>query len=68
MYANRIRELRQRRGISSTELAYRSGLSTTTLWRLERGEQQPPLGTARSIAEILSATIDEVFPAEAVAS
>lgn len=68
MYANRIRELRQSRAVSATEIAFRAGCSITTLWRYERGEAQPPLAVARAIARVLDATVDEVFPPEAVAA
>lgn len=62
MYANQIRELRQTRGIPPTELAYRTGLSTSTLFAYERGEREPSLGVARAIARVLNAPVDDVFP------
>jgi transcriptional regulator with XRE-family HTH domain len=66
MYANHIRVLRRERGLSATEVAYRAGCGVGMLWRYERGEVEPPLGTARAIARVLEATLDEAFPPASV--
>lgn len=47
-----------------TELAWRIGKSTTTVFRYERGDAQPPLPTAQRIADVLDSTLDELFPVE----
>jgi DNA-binding XRE family transcriptional regulator len=64
MVANNIRRMREARSMEATELAWRIGRSTTTLWRYETGDAQPPLPTARKIASVLGTTLDELFPIE----
>lgn len=54
--------MRRARGMAPTELAWRIGRSTTTLWRYETGVVQPDLATARLIARVLESTVDELFP------
>lgn len=62
MFANHMRRIRDERGITPTELAFRVGKSAATILRYERGEAQPSLAMARRIAGVLEASVDEVFP------
>ena len=48
--ADRIYELRDRRGWSQVELARRSGLSRTTIWNIESGGYSPSMTTLSKIA------------------
>lgn len=62
MDANRVREFRKARGLSTTELAYRIGRSTTALHQYETGLVDPPLPVARLLAHVLGQPLDAVFP------
>jgi transcriptional regulator with XRE-family HTH domain len=42
-----IEEARIAAGMSRLDLAYHSGLSQSTVWRIERGASQPNRGTVR---------------------
>ena len=57
----RLRELRETKFITQVELAQRSGVSETTIVRLEAGQHEPRISTIRKLAEALG-----VEPAELV--
>ena len=59
--ANRIKELRDRKGISQEELAHRAGLSRTGMGFLETGKRWPRLDTLMKVADGLNITLDELF-------
>jgi transcriptional regulator with XRE-family HTH domain len=59
--ANRIKELRDRKGISQEELAHRAGLSRTGMGFLETGKRWPRLDTLMKVAEGLNITLDELL-------
>jgi transcriptional regulator with XRE-family HTH domain len=59
--ANRIRELRDRKGISQEELAHRAGLSRTGMGFLETGKRWPRLDTLMKVADGLNITVDELL-------
>jgi transcriptional regulator with XRE-family HTH domain len=40
-WASRLRETRERRGMSRHGLAVKAGVTATTIWRIEKGENQP---------------------------
>ena len=50
---NRIRELREARGLTQEELAAKTGISYKHISVLERGIKEPRLSTLFSIAEVL---------------
>lgn len=50
----RLRELRQRAGITQAELGRRTGLFRQTLCHWENGIHEPLLGGIRAVAEALS--------------
>lgn len=52
-FGESLREARQRAGISQEKLAHQCGLDRTTLSLLERGKQQPTLGTILLLADHL---------------
>jgi transcriptional regulator with XRE-family HTH domain len=59
--ANRIKELRDQKGISQEELAHRAGLSRTGMGFLETGKRWPRLDTLMKVADGLNITLDELF-------
>ena len=59
--ANRIRELRDQKGISQEELAHRAGLSRTGMGFLETGKRWPRLDTLMKVADGLNITLDELL-------
>jgi transcriptional regulator with XRE-family HTH domain len=58
---NRLRETRQRVGISQIELAIRCAIHPASLARLEKGVRCTQ-HTAQRIATALNADVKEVFP------
>ena len=59
--ANRIKELRDRKGISQEELAHRAGLSRTGMGFLETGKRWPRFDTLMKVADGLNITLDELL-------
>ena len=59
--ANRIKELRNQKGISQEELAHRAGLSRTGMGFLETGKRWPRLDTLMKVADGLNVTVDELL-------
>jgi transcriptional regulator with XRE-family HTH domain len=59
--ANRIKELRDQKGISQEELAHRAGLSRTGMGFLETGKRWPRLDTLMKVARGLNVTVDELL-------
>jgi len=59
--ANRIKELRELKGISKEELAHRAGLSRTGMGFLETGKRWPRLDTLMKVAQGLNVTVDELL-------
>ena len=58
---NRLRELREREGLSQGELALRLEVSRQTVNALETGKYDPSLPLAFRIARLFSCRIEEVF-------
>lgn len=61
--SNRIKALREERGWSIQDLAHRSQIWVTQLYRYEAG-QTPTIRVARKIANAFGSTVDEMFPPE----
>lgn len=57
-----LRVWRRVRDLTQAELAARAGLSAKHYSDLELGKFQPHLSTARKLAQILGATLEELFP------
>lgn len=60
-FNNRIKELREKKGLSQEELANLSGLSLRTIQRIERNETNPLGDTKRKILKILESCQDTDF-------
>ena len=56
----RITELREKKGISVTQLAKMAGISKSTLWEIENGKISPTISTLWSIANALGVTFGEL--------
>jgi transcriptional regulator with XRE-family HTH domain len=57
----RIRQVRERRGLSQRALAGRSGLSANAISRIERGESSPTVSSLHRLATALNIPITEFF-------
>jgi transcriptional regulator with XRE-family HTH domain len=62
----RLRRLRERRAITLTELAGRTGISKSTLSRLETGERRPSLELLLPLSEVFHLPLDELVGAPRV--
>ena len=62
---NRLRELREARGVSMRTLATMSGLSANALSMIERGKTSPSVSTLYRLADALGVPVTEFFSAEA---
>ena len=58
-----IRALRQERGLGLEELADRSGLHRTHLWKIEKGQLNAGVISYVRLAIQLEVTLGELFPA-----
>jgi DNA-binding XRE family transcriptional regulator len=52
---------RERNGLSQHDLAKRTGISASSLGRIERGESVPRLNTAEKVAEALGKGITDIW-------
>ncbi len=58
----RIREIREMKGMSQSELAEKTGITRATIWRLETGaEETTTTKTLLKIAEALGVSVGELF-------
>src|ERR671929_2204768 len=62
----RLRRLRERRGLTLTALAAHTGISKSTLSRLETGERKPSLELLLPLAEAFQLPLDELVGAPRV--
>ena len=62
----RLRRLRNRRGVTLTALAAQTGISKSTLSRLENGHRKPSLELLLPLAETYHVPLDELVGAPAV--
>ncbi len=60
----RIRDLRERRGWSQSELARRAGIGISTLSEIESGQSAPRLDTLVALAQALGAPLESFLRAE----
>lgn len=58
---NRVREYRQRRGLTATELATLTGVSVSLIYQIETGAKDPSLRVALKLARHLRCRIDDLF-------
>ena len=62
-----LKRLRKEKGFTLEELAEKAEISTSYLSHIERGTRQAPLTTLESLAQILGASLYELFtPSSAV--
>ena len=64
LIGNRIKTLRQTKGISQEELAEKTSLNTKYISSIERGKANPTLDTFIKIADALKLGIPELFSIE----
>ncbi len=62
----RLRRLRERRDMTLTALAAKTGISKSTLSRLEIGQRKPSLELLLPLAELYHLPLDELVGAPAV--
>lgn len=60
----RIKELREKQGLTMEKLAYESGISKGGLSELERGMKEPRISTLVKIVENLEVSLSEFFKLE----
>jgi transcriptional regulator with XRE-family HTH domain len=60
-FGERIRELRQAKGLSQEELAFRAKVHRTYLGGIERGERNLALKNIVAIAKALDISLSELF-------
>ncbi|WP_048149495.1 helix-turn-helix transcriptional regulator [Methanolacinia paynteri] len=58
---NRIKELRNERGVTQQELAEKVDVSSRTIISLEKGQYNPSVLLAHKLAEFFNCAIEEVF-------
>lgn len=63
-FGERIRRLREAKGLSQEELAFRARVHRTYLGGIERGERNPSLKNISTIAEALDISLAELFKYE----
>ena len=64
MHQNRLREARQKAGLTQVELGRRTRTAPQTLSSIERGVLIPWPKVKRRLARVLKTTQEELFPAE----
>jgi len=58
---NRIKELRNKLGLTQEELAKKVGVRRETIVFLEQGKYNPSLKLAYDVAKVLKTSIEELF-------
>ena len=58
---NRLRELREERGLTQEELAKALGVTRQTIIAIEKGRYDPSLRLAFRIARFFNRSIEEIF-------
>lgn len=59
LFGQRVRRMRERRGLSVQELADRAGTRYQTIWKIERGMlREPSIVLAQKIAQALGVGVD----------
>ena len=60
-FGNRVRELRQKIGVSQEELGFQTGLDRTYISGIERGQRNPALINMGKLAKALKKTLPDLF-------
>lgn len=58
---NRLKEIREKRNMTQTELAYKVGVTQRHISFIEKGDRKPSLENAFKIAKILKSTVENIF-------
>jgi transcriptional regulator with XRE-family HTH domain len=58
----RLRDWRERRGLSLRGLAERAGVGYVTVWRIEHGELSPTVAMLEKLAGALGIAVRDFFP------
>ena len=61
MLKTKIREYRERAGLTQAELAEKVGVRRETLLHLESGKYNPSLKLAMDLAKLFGVTVEELF-------
>lgn len=64
METNRVKEFREKAGLTQVELARRARIASPNLSSIERGRLLPWSKVKRALAKALKCTESELFPAE----
>lgn len=62
MFNSKVREFREKAGISQSELARRAGIAESNLSKIENGLWQAWPKAKRRLARVLKVRISELFP------
>ncbi len=65
LFASRLRELRQSRGMTQAELARQAHVTVSYIWRLESGGAAPGIDLVDRLARALGTTLTELLPTTA---
>lgn len=65
MFASRLREVRQSRGMTQAALAQRANITASYVWRLESGGAAPGIDLVARLAAALGTTSHDLLPATA---
>ncbi|HCF70383.1 MAG TPA: transcriptional regulator [Syntrophomonas sp.] len=58
---NRLREMREKAGMTQEELAAQAGVSRQTIISLEKGKYNPSIILAYSLSKVFNISIEELF-------
>lgn len=61
VFGARVRELRERTGMSQETLAHQSGIARSYMSRLERGDANPSLDALYALAQELRVDVAQLF-------
>ena len=64
MMRNRLKEYREKAGLSQTELAWRAKMAAQNISAIERGTLAPWPRAKKALADALKVTETELFPEE----
>lgn len=62
--ASRLKEHREKLGLTQLQVARMAGLTERTIRLLEQGASVPRLSTARALAAALGVSVEDIFPTE----
>jgi transcriptional regulator with XRE-family HTH domain len=65
LFASRLRELRQSRGMTQAELARQARITVSYVWRLETGRTAPGIDLVDRLAKALGTTVADLVPTTA---